>query len=276
MNDFDDVETALARYRPAVPSADATIRIARGLATTPRLWRRRWIQAAAAAVIVSIPAVWWAFSQRAERQWVSIADVPEEFATYWKSQPRVSIPSVDVKADVVVVGFNDWLCPACQELYVALEAVFADYEKAHPGVVVRLLFDWPWEAKCNPYLRSPSGAAELKGHDGACTAAAAVRAARDRGQGDQLVEWLEANRNSLRGSDAADRIIQHARELLPGVDVDAAMAEKQSDIDHDIAIAHSLNVNATPMYFVNGVKLMTVKPEHIAWAIKLELARRQK
>jgi len=271
MNEFDDVETALARYRPAVPSADATTRIASGLTMAPRLWRRPWVRAAAAVVVLSVPALWWAVSQRGERQAVSIADVPAWFVEDWNKRPRTTIPGVDAKADVIVVQFNDWQCPPCLQLYVALEALFADYERTHPGTIARVLLDWPWNARCNPSLAGVQG-----GHVAACEAAAAVRLAREHGRGDELVDWLSANRQSLDGPDAAGRIIQETKELLPGIDVEAGLSAQNEGIANDVAIGRSLRVSQTPTSFINGVKLKTIRADEVEWGIKLELARLQK
>ena len=57
----------------------------------------------------------------------------------------------------------------------------------------------------------------------------------------------------------------------------AALNAQRPAIAHDIEIGHNLNVQGTPVYFINGVKLTTggslPKVEEVDWAIRLELAR---
>lgn len=272
MTEFNDVETALARYRPVAPGIDVTARIAATLALRPRIWSRPWTRVAAAVVLLSLSAAWFGiryFNQSRVSQFPDTSPIPAEFAVAWKNKPRVQMPPLDIKGDVAVVGFNDWLCPGCLQLYVALEAVFADYEKTHPGVVVRILQDWPWSGACNPYVRAQG----FGPHAGACEAAAAVRVARDHGRGDELVEWLNANLKSLQEGDAGGQIIRHTKVVLPGVDVESAMAAERPAIEHDVSVGQSLNVDQTPTYFINGVRLATVKAQEVDWAIRLELAR---
>ena len=61
-----------------------------------------------------------------------------------------------------------------------------------PGAVKYIVKDWPWNSECNFNVTQT-----LHGHQGSCAAAAAVRMARDRGKGDEMIEWLFTNQQHL-------------------------------------------------------------------------------
>src|SRR5689334_10058328 len=105
MTEFDEVEAALGRYRPVSPHADVTAWVAAGLAK-PAIWKNPWIRVAAAVVVLAVPAAWFAVRQVSQppvsQAKLDSSTIPADFAAGWNNQPRVAIPELGVKGDVVV------------------------------------------------------------------------------------------------------------------------------------------------------------------------------
>ncbi len=273
MTEFEIVEIALRRYQPVGPSDNAVGRIAAALNPRPLVWTQRWRLVAAGVLVLLAPLVWWGLQTASAPQAPPTTSVvPASFAKAWMTQPRVDLPGITTRADVAVVSFNDWLCPPCLQLYLALRPIFNEYARSHPGAVALIMLDWPWDARCNPHV-SASGSL----HKGACEAAVAVRAARDRGQGDVMVEWISANRDRLHGDDAGALIAGHAKALIPGLDFGAAFQALVPAIGRDVATGEAAKIQATPTLFINGVKMEGVPTaEVVDWAIRLELQRKKR
>lgn len=264
--EFEDVERALGRYRPAGPTPEAAGRIAGALACH-RNRPRWWAQAAAAFVLLAVPlGVWMWMSRSSPQSERAEASVPAGFAAEWSQQPRIELPWVTAEAPVVVVGFNDWLCSGCLEVYVDLEPVLREIEQRHPGAVSLTLEDWPWDLECNPYRSSPDPAQKSM-HPGACDVAIAVRLAKARGEDSDLISWIRAHLEEWRTSELPE-VLRPAQDA-PGRD--AAVAAMREGI----LKGQRVGINTTPTYFVNGVKLSGLKSREIEWAIRLELERRK-
>jgi len=199
----------------------------------------------------------------------------ERFTQLWEQQPRVDLGIPAGQAKVVIVKFNDWLCPGCKASALAYEPVFEKYAKSDdPGLVKVLIKDWPWNAECN--FRG-----SLPGHEGSCTAAVAVRLARDRGKGQQMIDWLLSNQEQLfdlgrsgAGAQASQMIRQKAEDMLGVKDFDREYPIKLTEVKRDVADGAALNVNTTPTFFINGVKLdQILPPEYLDLAIQIELKK---
>jgi protein-disulfide isomerase len=184
---------------------------------------------------------------------------------------------------VVVVKFNDWLCPGCKAWEEMYDPVLAKYEREHPGAVKYVVKDLPWNTQCNATIRQT-----LRGHEGACDAAVAVRLAREAGQASAMIDWLFDNQQTLAeqgmaGAGAASRSIREkTAELLGVTDFDRELAARLPEIQRDVAEGVRLDVASTPTYFVNGVRTTSVRtqndpggqnlpPEYLDMAIEIEL-----
>ena len=78
------------------------------------------------------------------------------------------IPSEGAK--VLIVKFNDFQCPACDQSYLQYKSIFAKYEAQAPGAVKLVLKDYPLNSNCNVNVGTVM-------HAGSCDAAVAVRLA---------------------------------------------------------------------------------------------------
>ncbi len=207
------------------------------------------------------------------------SDSQKAFADAWAQQPRQDLGIPADGAKVIVVKFNDWLCPACKVAAMYYQPVFDKFQKESPGAVKYVIKDWDWNSECNFNVTQT-----IHGHEGSCAAAAAVHMARDRNKYDAMVEWLFANQPTLTelgmrgGTGAADAIKAQAQTMLGVTDWNAEYAKKLPDVQRDIADGGALKVASTPTFFINGVRAMDgqgnfLPPQYFELAIRLELAK---
>jgi uncharacterized membrane protein/predicted DsbA family dithiol-disulfide isomerase len=186
-----------------------------------------------------------------------------EFLRWFDAQPRVPL---DIPADgaaVVVVKFNDFQCPACAQSYEAYKSIFAKYDAEHPGKVRLVLKDYPLDVKCNSTMSETI-------HPAACEAAVAVRLAADHGRGDAMEDWFYTHQPSMTPEVAAEQ----ARTVGEVPDFAAKYEATIVQVKRDIALGRQLGVNATPTFFINGVKVEgALPPQYFDQAIAHELER---
>jgi protein-disulfide isomerase len=205
-------------------------------------------------------------------------DEEKQFRDAWDRQPRVDLGISRGTAKVVVVKFNDWLCPSCKGHALLYQPVLDKYEQAQPGAVKYVIKDWPWNAKCNFTLPQTGS-----GHEASCDASVAVRLARERSKERVMVDWLFANQDSLfaqgrsgAGAQASLEIRRKAEELLGVKDFDREFNAKLMEIRRDVADGSALNVHQTPTFFINGVRIpdgTDLPAQYFDLAIKIELEK---
>ena len=186
---------------------------------------------------------------------------PEEvkrFTDAWAQQPTVDLGIPKDGAKVIVVKFNDWLCPACKGMHEVYQPIFDKFEKEMPGAVKYIVKDWPWNSRCNFTVPQT-----FAGHESSCEAAMAVRMARDRGKDKEreMVTWLFSEQSRLidlrvKPDGAAAEIRAKAAALLGLKPADFAQqsALRLSAVRQDVADGVALHVEVTPTYYVNGIK----------------------
>ena len=102
-----------------------------------------------------------------------------------------------------------------------------------------------------------------------CEAAVSVRLARERGKSAEMEDWLFANQPSL----TPERVKEAAR-IVGGVsDFDARYAAMLQLVKADIEQGGQLQVQGTPTFFLNGIRLPGLRAEFLDAAIALELKR---
>ena len=205
-------------------------------------------------------------------------DAKKSFEDAWAAQPRVDLGIPANGAKVVIVKFNDWLCPACKGAQLAYQPILDKYAATAPGSVKYVVKDWPWNNTCNFNIT-----VTISGHQGSCAAAAAVRMAADRGKHDEMVAWIFDNQEKLvemgmRGVGAPEAVKAQAVQLLGLSDFDHDYALKLPDIRRDVADGGVLQVHSTPTFYVNGVHANgpngeTLPPEYFDLAIQYELTK---
>jgi uncharacterized membrane protein/protein-disulfide isomerase len=185
-----------------------------------------------------------------------------EFERWYASLERVPMPVGASGAKVVIVKFNDYQCPPCRQTFQMYKPVLAKWQTSHPGMVTLVTKDYPLEPECN--VHAPGGQ-----HLAACEAAVAVRLAREKGRADAMENWLFDNQPSMSPSLVRDG----AREIGRVADFDSRYAATLELVKADIALGAKSGVNATPTFFINGVRIPGVKAEYFDAAIAYELKR---
>jgi protein-disulfide isomerase len=164
---------------------------------------------------------------------------------------------------VLVVKFNDYVCPACGQSYRDYKPIIAKYQASNPGALRVVTKDYPLDPECN--FNTPGGP-----HQAACEAAAAVRMAEAKGKKDALVEWLYSNQSSL-----TPQSVKEAAATIAGVtDFDAQYPHMLIAIKGDVAAGGAVNVRSTPTFIINGRLISGALPaQYFDQAIALELKR---
>jgi protein-disulfide isomerase len=187
---------------------------------------------------------------------------PEQLTEWHKwldAQPRAPevAPSGPVK--VLVVKFNDFECPACRQMWAEYRGVVAKWEASHPTDVQFQNRDFPLESEC--------GFGGM--HPYACEAAVAVRLAATKNRGQQMGDWFFEHQDSMDRNMIKDGLKQVAQitdfeeqyqKMLPAVRADAQLGQK-------------LGVQGTPTFFINGIKLPSLRPAYFDAAIAHELQK---
>jgi len=209
-------------------------------------------------------------------------DAETAFRQAWAAQPRKDLGIPSGGAKVVVVKFNDWLCPACKGWHQQYQPALERAAKEAPGAVKYVIKDWIWNNRCNVHVVQT-----FQGHEGSCEAAAAVRMARDRGKADEMIAWLFDNQekitqlgfgSTLASNGAANAIKAQAVKMLGVTDFDREYAVKLQDIRRDESDGQALGINSTPIYFVNGIRTAdgegkNLPPPYFELGIKIELGK---
>jgi len=195
---------------------------------------------------------------------LAAADRRSEFERWYAAQPRVPLIVPNEGAKVLIVDFSDFQCPYCKQAYLSLKPIIDKYNAQQPNTVRLALKDFPLDSKCNASVQNGGP------HPFACEAAVAVRLAKAKGREQALEDYLFANQETF----SSDNIRKWAREIGQVTDFDAKYAATIEEVKGDIAFGHTLQVNATPTMFINGVKIAGVlAPQYLERAIDLELQR---
>jgi uncharacterized membrane protein len=186
----------------------------------------------------------------------------EQFQKWIDSQPRISLNVPTEGARVVIVKFNDYQCPACRQTYLEYKGIIARYQKANPGQVVLVNKDFPLDGECNQGTVHPA----------ACEAAAAVRMAKAHNRAEALEEWLFANQETM----TPDSVKAAARDVGQVTDFDAQYPTILKEVSADATLGRELEVNATPTFFINGVRVQGgLRPMYFDAMVAYELKRTQ-
>jgi len=186
-----------------------------------------------------------------------------QLAKWWDVQPKVEVPVPSDGAQVLVVKFNDYQCPACRMTHDGYKDILAKYTST--GQVKYVVKHYPLEPECNPHV--PNG-----NHYASCEAAAAVIMARPKGTAAKLEDWIFAHIGppQLTG----DQVKEAARRVGGITDFDAQYSRAKEEIKTDAGLGQLLGVSSTPTFYINGRKPTTaLQPQYFEVLIQLELHR---
>lgn len=162
-----------------------------------------------------------------------------EFNKWIEAQPRVNVPLSNGGAQVLIVKFNDYECPSCRQTYIEYKGILEKYR--NDAKVRFVTMDFPLEGECN------TGGV----HAASCEAAAAVRMAKAKGKGAEMEEYLFANQEKMTPAWVKDAV----RQVAQVTDFDAQYSKILDQVKTDAALGRQLDVQATPTFFINGIKI---------------------
>ena len=192
------------------------------------------------------------------------AQTPDDntIGQYLASRRKVTMMGDTGGAAVVVVKFNDYQCPPCNQTYTMYKPLKQEWEKKAPGKVRFVTQDFPLEPECNANVKQTI-------HPIACEAAAAVRMARAKGKSDQLEDWIFANQQTL----TLDGLKKAVRDVGGVGDFDAQYPRVLNDVKTDASLGGFYGVHSTPTFFVNGMQIEALRKEALDAVIAYELKR---
>jgi protein-disulfide isomerase len=182
---------------------------------------------------------------------------------------RIHVPVDGGGAAVLLIKFNDFMCPPCAATHAEYKPVLETWQRLYPGSVKLLTFDYPLEPECNRYAANGT-------HLAACEAAVASRLARERGKGDAMDGWLFLNLSTLTASS-----VRASARLVGGVtDFDGRYSQTLAQVRADVEFAAGLKdesgeglVKGTPTFVLNGVVLPGMRGKFLNAIIELELRK---
>jgi protein-disulfide isomerase len=163
-----------------------------------------------------------------------------EFNRWIDAQPRVNVPVAANGAQVLIVKFNDYECPSCRQTYMEYKGILAKYQ--NDPKVRFVTMDFPLDSECN----AGGGI-----HAAACEAAAAVRMAKAKGKGPEMEEYLFSNQDKMTPTWVKGAV----RQVAQVTDFDAQYPKVLEQVKADAALGRQLDVQATPTFFINGIKI---------------------
>jgi uncharacterized membrane protein len=186
-------------------------------------------------------------------------DQMDEWAKWLDAQPQAAEVKPADGTKVLVVKFNDWQCPACRQTYIEYKAIIDKYEAEYPGVFKYETRDFPLEAEC--------GFGGL--HQAACEAAVAVRLAKRTHREKPLEEYFFSHQEEM----TRDTVKQAAKDIANVTDFDQQYSKVLPAVHEDAVLGQKLGVNGTPTFFINGIKVPSLRPAYFDAAIAHELQK---
>ena len=168
------------------------------------------------------------------------------------------LPKGDTK--VLLLKFNDYQCPSCRATWALYRGIIAKYEKEFPGAFAYETRDLPLEPECGLQLN----------HTMACEAAAAVRMAKAKGKHREMETWLFTNQSFDMTRDQVKTALNQIAQVN---DFDEQYPAMLEPIRADVQLATRLGVTGTPTFYLNGIKLGSLRASFFDAAIRHALKK---
>jgi len=184
-----------------------------------------------------------------------------EWHAWLDRQPRLTDVAAVAPVKVRLIKFNDYQCPSCRATWTLYKDVIARLSAKYPGAFKYETLDYPLEPEC--------GFGGV--HQSACEGAVAVRLAREQNRDPEMEAWLyehqpELTRDSIKG---ALRTIAK----VSGDEYDSRYAEIIPKVREDAQLGNKLGVTGTPTFYLNGIKMPSVRAAHLEAAVEYELRK---
>ncbi len=155
-----------------------------------------------------------------------------------------SYQTSSTSAQVTIVEFGDYECPACGQVNPVIKQLIKDYQD-----------------KINFVFRNYP----LPQHKNASVAALAAEAAGAQGKFWEMHDKLYETQNNWSQSDKPlDIFADYAKSMNLDVDKfksDVSSKKYQDKINQDVSDGNNLNITATPTFYINGIVLPGVPSE---------------
>lgn len=150
------------------------------------------------------------------------------------------------KADVVIELYSDFVCPLCYIHNIMLHQAVKEFSN-----VKVIHHNFPFDKECNPYIT-------INMHPNACFMSRGAIAARNQGNYWEMSSLLyeKQPRNIAELIKLADELNFNDEKFL----LDLNSEETSKEIEAELKRANDLGLDATPTMFVNGDKIVGVKP----------------
>ena len=150
------------------------------------------------------------------------------------------------KADVVIELYSDYVCPLCYIHNIMLHKAVHDFSN-----IKIIHHNYPFDKECNPYI-------SVNMHPNACFMAKGAIAARNQGNYWEMRSLLYENQPTKMAD-----MLKLADQL--GFDKDKFTAdfnseETSKEIENELQKAVNLEIDSTPTMYINGDKIVGVKP----------------
>ena len=102
-------------------------------------------------------------------------------------------------------------------------------------------------------------------HQFACEAAVAVRLAKEKGKDKELENWLFNTQDEF-SRDHMKQGLQQVAGIKPE-DYESRYSTVSKEIREEAALGSKLGVTGTPTFFINGIKVPSLRPAYLDAAI---------
>ena len=150
------------------------------------------------------------------------------------------------KADVVIELYSDYVCPLCYINNIMLHQAASEYKN-----IIVVHRNYPFDRICNPEI-------EYTMHPNACFMSRAAIAARKQNNYWEMRSLLYENRpkNIEKLLELTEKLNFDNKTFLKDLDSSETVRELYADLKSGAA----LDIDATPTMFINGEKIVGVKP----------------
>lgn len=150
------------------------------------------------------------------------------------------------KADVVIELYSDYVCPLCYIHNIMLHQAIKEFSN-----VKVIHHNFPFDKECNPYI-------SVNMHPNACFMSKGAIAARKQGNYWEMSSLLyeQQPKNMEDMLKLADQLGFNREQFLK----DFNSKETSDEIDSELKKTNELGLDATPTMFINGEKIVGVKP----------------
>lgn len=184
-----------------------------------------------------------------------------EWHAWIDRQPRASDVAPAGAVKVRLIKFNDYQCPSCRATWAAYRDVIARLQAKYPDTFKYETLDYPLEPEC--------GFGGM--HTSACEGAVAVRIAKEKNRGPEMEAWLYEHQAEL-SRDAIKGALQNIAQVS-GEEFDSKYASVIPKVREDAQLGNKLGVTGTPTFYLNGIRMPSVRAAHLEAAVEYELQK---